>query len=157
MSLNFYSEIDSLQVTNKDEVVIKIKTSGSNLDKQIDELRTLKNDGAVRIMIESAIVHYTVQKDIETGEDVTTNEDYKNKESIYKVGNVIEYRGEIYLVCETPLALGERKYFLVSLKTSKVSSLMFKTLEKLEENIRSVSDRLVKAKLTVDYKLDGDE
>lgn len=41
MSLNFYSEIDSLQVTNKDEVVIKIKTSGSNLDKQIDELRTL--------------------------------------------------------------------------------------------------------------------
>lgn len=25
------------------------------------------------------------------------NEDYKNKESIYKVGNVIEYRGEIYL------------------------------------------------------------
>ena len=25
------------------------------------------------------------------------------------------------------------------------------------ENIRSVSDRLVKAKLTVDYKLDGDE
>lgn len=74
MSLNFYSEIDSLQVTNKDEVVIKIKTSGSNLDKQIDELRTLKNDGAVRIMIESAIVHYTVQKDIETGEDVTTYE-----------------------------------------------------------------------------------
>lgn len=42
MSLNFYSEIDSLQVTNKDEVVIKIKTSGSNLDKQIDELRMLK-------------------------------------------------------------------------------------------------------------------
>lgn len=84
------------------------------------------------------------------------NEDYKNKESIYKVGNVIEYRGEIYLVCETPLALGERKYFLVSLKTSKVSSLMFKTLEKLEENIRSVSDKLVKAKLIVDYKL-GDE
>ena len=84
------------------------------------------------------------------------NEDYKNKESIYKVGNVIEYRGEIYLVCETPLALGERRYFLVSLKTSKVSSLMFKTLEKLEENIRSVSDRLVKAKLIVDYKLDGD-
>ena len=39
MSLNFYSEIDSLQVTNKDEVVIKIKTSGSNLDKQIDELQ----------------------------------------------------------------------------------------------------------------------
>ena len=74
MSLNFYSEIDSLQVTNKDEVVIKIKTSGSNLDKQIDELRTLKNDGAVRIMIESAVVHYTVQKDIETGEDVTTYE-----------------------------------------------------------------------------------
>jgi hypothetical protein len=85
------------------------------------------------------------------------NEDYKNKESIYKVGNVIEYRGEIYLVCETPLALGERKYFLVSLKTSKVSSLMFKTLEKLEENIRSVSDRLVKAKLTVDYKLGDTE
>lgn len=85
------------------------------------------------------------------------NEDYKNKESIYKVGNVIEYRGEIYLVCETPLALGERRYFLVSLKTSKVSSLMFKTLEKLEENIRSVSDRLVKAKLTVDYKLGDTE
>lgn len=85
------------------------------------------------------------------------NEDYKNKESIYKVGNVIEYRGEIYLVCETPLALGERKCFLVSLKTSKVSSLMFKTLEKLEENIRSVSDRLVKAKLTVDYKLGDTE
>lgn len=85
------------------------------------------------------------------------NEDYKNKESIYKVGNVIEYRGEIYLVCETPLVLGERKYFLVSLKTSKVSSLMFKTLEKLEENIRSVSDRLVKAKLTVDYKLGDTE
>lgn len=81
------------------------------------------------------------------------NKNYKNKRSIYKVGNVIEYRGDVYLVCETPLVLGERKYFLVSLKTSKVSSLMFKTLEKLEENVGSVSDILVKTKLTVDYKL----
>lgn len=84
------------------------------------------------------------------------NKNYKNKGSIYKVGNVIEYRGDVYLVCETPLALGERKYFLVSLKTSKVSSLMFKTLEKLEESVSSVSDKLVKAKLIIDYKLDGD-
>ncbi|OQQ84487.1 hypothetical protein [Ligilactobacillus salivarius] len=84
------------------------------------------------------------------------NKNYKSKGSIYKVGNVIEYRGDVYLVCETPLVLGERKYFLISLKTFKVSSLMFKTLEKLEENVRSVSDTLVKAKLIVDYKLDGD-
>lgn len=85
------------------------------------------------------------------------NASYKNKGSIYKVGNTIEYRGDIYLVCETPLVFGERNYFLVSLKTSKVSSSMFKTLEKLEENVGSASDRLVKAKLIVDYKLDGDE
>ena len=64
------------------------------------------------------------------------NENYRDK-SIYKVGNVIENDGAVYLVCETPLVLGERKYFLVSLKTSKVSSLMFKTLEKLEEAINS--------------------
>lgn len=71
MSLNFYSEIDSLQVTNKDEVVIKIKTSGSNLDKQIDELRTLKNDGAVRIMIESAIVAWARETG-KSGKEVTS-------------------------------------------------------------------------------------
>lgn len=83
------------------------------------------------------------------------NENYKDKESIYKVGNVIEYKRDIYLVCGIPSAIGEN-YFLVSLKTGKVSSKMCGTLEKLEQTVGSALDKLVKAKLIVDYKLDGD-
>ena len=41
------------------------------------------------------------------------NEDYKNK-NIYKVGNVIEDDGAIYLVCQKTFSNKCTKYFLIS-------------------------------------------
>lgn len=83
------------------------------------------------------------------------NKNYKN-ESIYQVGNVIEEMGFIYLVTKM-VVLGERiKYFLVDLRNSSAVPRMYESLEELEQNSRSKKQRLVKAKLIVDYKLDGD-
>lgn len=81
------------------------------------------------------------------------NEDYKN-ENIYKVGNVIEDDGSTYLVCQKNAYNGCQKYFLIDLYTATVSSEMYGSLKELERAAGNKNDRLVKAKLIVDYKLD---
>ena len=83
------------------------------------------------------------------------NEDYKNK-NIYKVGNVIEDDGAIYLVCQKTFSNKCTKYFLISLKTAIVSSEMYESLKELKLAVGNKNDTLVKAKLIVDYNLDGD-
>lgn len=83
------------------------------------------------------------------------NEDYKNK-NVYKVGNVIEDNGAIYLVCQKNFSNKYTKYFLISLKTAIVSSEMYESLKELKQAVGNKDDTLVKAKLIVDYKLDGD-
>ena len=83
------------------------------------------------------------------------HEDYKNK-NIYKVGNVIENDGVVYLVCQKAASNGGTKYFLISLYTATVSSEMYESLKELELATGDEGDTLVKAKLIVDYKLDGD-
>lgn len=82
------------------------------------------------------------------------NEDYRNK-NIYKVGNVIESDGVVYLVCQKAASNGCTKYFLINLYTATVSSEMYESLKELELATGSEDDTLVKAKLIVDYKLDG--
>lgn len=77
------------------------------------------------------------------------NKEYKN-ENIYKVGNVIENDGVVYLVCH-----GYAKYFLMNLYTATLSSGMYGSLEGLAQAAGDKDDKLVKAKLIVDYKLDG--
>lgn len=82
------------------------------------------------------------------------NEDYKN-ENIYEVGNVIEDDGSTYLVCQKSTYNGCKKYFLIDLYTATVSSEMYESVKELELAAGNKNDRLVKAKLIVDYKLDG--
>lgn len=82
------------------------------------------------------------------------NEDYKNK-NIYKVGSVIEDDGSVYLVCQKAASNGGTKYFLIDLYTATVSSEMYESLKKMEQAAGSEGDTLVKAKLIVDYKIDG--
>jgi hypothetical protein len=77
------------------------------------------------------------------------NENYKN-ENIYKVGNVIENDGVVYLVCR-----GHAKYFLMNLYTATLSSGMYGSLEELVQAAGDKDDTLVKAKVVVDYKIDG--
>lgn len=83
------------------------------------------------------------------------NEDYRN-ENIYKVGNVVEDDGSVYLVCQKTTYNGCKKYFLIDLYTATVSSEMYESLKELELAAGDKNDTLVKAKLIVDYKLDGD-
>lgn len=82
------------------------------------------------------------------------NEDYKN-ENIYEVGNVIEDDGSTYLVCQKSTYNGCKKYFLIDLYTATVSSEMYESVKESELAAGNKNDRLVKAKLIVDYKLDG--
>lgn len=82
------------------------------------------------------------------------NKDYKNK-NIYKVGSVIEDAGNVYLVCQKAASNGCTKYFLINLYTATVSSETYESLKKLELAVKDGGDILVKAKLIVDYKLDG--
>lgn len=79
------------------------------------------------------------------------NEDYKNK-NIYKVGNVIENHGVVYLVCHSNECA---KYFLINLYTATVSSGMYESLRELALATGDKDDMLVKTKVVVDYKLDG--
>lgn len=82
------------------------------------------------------------------------NEDYRN-ENIYKVGNVIVDDGSVYLVCQKTTYNGCKKYFLINLYTATVSSKMYESLKELKQAAGDEEDTLVKAKLIVDYKLDG--
>lgn len=82
------------------------------------------------------------------------NEGYRN-ENIYKVGNVIVNDGSVYLICQKTAHNGCKKYFLIDLYTATVSSAMYESLKELERTAGDEEDKLVKAKLIVDYKLDG--
>lgn len=92
--------------------------------------------------------------------------EYKNvnygKKDIFQVGNVFEHDGAIYLVSKNVTPGEHTKYFLVNLKYAALGSKMYESLDELAQARISVwSDvkseiKLVKAKLIVDYKLDGD-
>lgn len=82
------------------------------------------------------------------------NEDYRN-ENIYKVGSVIEDDGNVYLVCQKATYNGCKKYFLINLYTATISSEMYESLKELAQAVGDKDDTLVKAKLIVDYKIDG--
>lgn len=92
--------------------------------------------------------------------------EYKNvnygKKDIFQVGNVIEHDGFIYLVSENVTPGAYTKYFLADLKHASLGSAMYESLDELAQAHISVWSegkaeiKLVKAKLIVDYKLDGD-
>ena len=78
--------------------------------------------------------------------------------SIFQVGNVIEHDDFIYLVSSYANPGVFIKYFLVDLINGwTYRNKMYDSLEELSMVFNVVKPRLVKAKLTVDYKLDGDE
>lgn len=83
------------------------------------------------------------------------NRNYKSFEDIYQVGNVIIHLGYPCLVTKMGF-LGSLKYFLVSLKDGDVDTGICDSLEELARKFGNANDRLVKAKLILDYKLDGD-
>lgn len=77
---------------------------------------------------------------------------------LYQVGNVIENYGMVFLVCQQNYSSGKpKKYFLISLETGIVATGMYNSLDDLRKAAEDERDRLVKAKLIVDCKLDGDE
>ena len=73
-------------------------------------------------------------------------------EGIYKVGNVISRFGSPFLVARDDAGF----YCLVDLSNGRIFTPDCATLKILAEGYGSVGDKLVKAKLIVDYKLDGD-
>ena len=84
------------------------------------------------------------------------NKDYRKK-NIFQVGNVIEHNDFIYLV-SSYIAPGVLiKYFLVDLINGwTYRNKMYDSLEELSREFDVAKTRLVKAKLIVDYKLNGD-
>lgn len=83
------------------------------------------------------------------------NKNYKNK-NIFRVGNVIEYDDFIYLVSSYANPGVFIKYFLVDLVNGwTYRNKMYDSLEELSKEFNVAKTRLVKAKLIVDYKLDG--
>ena len=77
---------------------------------------------------------------------------------IFQVGNVIEHNGNFYLVSYQTNPGVYIKYFLVDLSNGWMDgNKMYESLEELAEEFKLYEPRLVKAKLTVDYKLVGDE
>ena len=74
-------------------------------------------------------------------------------EGIYQVGNVISRFGSPFLVARDDAGL----YCLVDLSNGRIFTPRCATLKILTEGYGSVGDKLVKAKLIIDYKLDGDE
>lgn len=77
---------------------------------------------------------------------------------IFQVGNVIEHNGNFYLVSYQTNPGVYIKYFLVDLSNEWMDgNKMYESLEELAEEFKLYEPRLVKAKLTVDYKLVGDE
>ena len=84
------------------------------------------------------------------------NKNYKNK-NIFRVGNVIEHDDFIYLVSSYANPGVFIKYFLVDLVNGwTYRNKMYDSLEELSREFEVAKTRLVKAKLIVDYKLDGD-
>lgn len=82
--------------------------------------------------------------------------EYKNSvkdisKGIYKVGNVISRFGSPFLVARDDVGF----YCFVDLSNGRIFTPRCATLETLAEDHGSIGDKLVKTKLTVDYKLDG--
>lgn len=87
--------------------------------------------------------------------------EYKNvdygKKNIFQVGNVIEHDDFIYLISSYADPGVFIKYFLVDLINGwTYKNKMYDSLEELSREFDVVKPRLVKAKLIIDYKLDGD-
>lgn len=82
------------------------------------------------------------------------NVDYAN-DNIYQVGNVISRFNITFLVAKTRY-VEEKGYCFVNLINGEIITPICRSLEVLYKNYGCYQDRLVKAKLTVDYKLDGD-
>ena len=80
------------------------------------------------------------------------NVTYANN-GIYQVGNVFSRSGTPILVAEDNQCGG---YCFIDLSDAKIFTPYCATLKTLAERYGSVGDKLVKAKLIVDYKLDGD-
>ena len=78
---------------------------------------------------------------------------YENND-VYQVGNVFSRSGTPILVAEDNQYGG---YCFIDLSDAKIFTPYCATLKILAEGYGSVGDKLVKAKLIVDYKLDGDE
>lgn len=76
--------------------------------------------------------------------------------SIYQVGNVISRFGSPFIVAEFKYSNREPGYCFVDLENGKIFTPECASLDLLSENYGYSKDRLVKAKLIVDYKLDGD-
>lgn len=82
--------------------------------------------------------------------------EYKNSvkdisKGIYKMGNVISRFRSPLLVARDDAGF----YCLVDLNNGRIFTPRCAGLDILAEDYGSVGDKLVKAKLTVDYKLDG--
>ena len=79
-------------------------------------------------------------------------------QDIYQVGNVIENHGIVFLVCQQNYSSDKlKKYFLISLETGIVATGIYNSLEDLKKAAEDERDRLVKAKLIVDCKLEDAE
>ena len=81
--------------------------------------------------------------------------EYKNlvkdtSKGIYKVGNVISRFGTPFLVARDDAGF----YCLVDLSNGRIFTPKCASLEIVAEDYGSVGDKLVKAKLTVEYKPD---
>ena len=77
---------------------------------------------------------------------------YANND-VYQVGNVFSRSGTPILVAEDNHFGG---YCFIDLSDTKIITPCCDTLKTLAGGYGSVEDKLVKAKLIVDYKLDGD-
>lgn len=71
------------------------------------------------------------------------NEDYKNKESIYKVGNVIKDENNVLYLITTNVDDG---YSIVDLNNNRVFGT-YKTLEDLYINIGDEADKLINVEI----------
>lgn len=83
--------------------------------------------------------------------------EYKNSvkdmsKGIYKVGNVISRFGSPFLVARDDAGF----YCLVDLSNGRIFTPRCASLETIAEDHGSIGDKLVKAKLTVAYKPEGD-
>lgn len=82
------------------------------------------------------------------------NVDYANN-NIYQVGNVFSRLGVPVLVGKNHCVDGVPGYCFVDLKDGKILTPLCSSLEILSKDYGFSKDVLVKAKLIVDYKLDG--
>jgi hypothetical protein len=80
---------------------------------------------------------------------------YANND-VYQIGNVFSRLGTPILVAKTRFFEGGAGYCFVDLDDGKILTPVCSNLEILAKEYGFSGDVLVKAKLIVDYKLDGD-